>query len=99
MLDFECRFQITWLYLPEIPDPTTWHKPEFDSKPPIYVRRFMMDLAHCSHKDGKSVLAVINRQLSRVNIQQGDIMAGNGDGGGENEGHGACVGFHCRVSQ
>ena len=42
---------------------------------------------HCPGKKGVDVCRVIEKQLARVGMNCFDVVAGTGDGGGENEGH------------
>jgi hypothetical protein len=85
------RFQVTFLYIPWFLDESRW---EASPVPPIKVEKVLLDVCHCSGKDGKSVLAVITKQLERLNLSLTDIVGGVGDGGGENEGVG---GVHAKL--
>ena len=42
---------------------------------------------HCAGNKGTCVSRILDRQLGRVGLNTYDIVAGTGDGGGENEGH------------
>ena len=41
---------------------------------------------HCPGKKGKDVWNIIEKQLHRLGLSTHDVVAGVGDGGGENEG-------------
>jgi hypothetical protein len=77
------RFQVTYLYVPWVADPSTWDRCD---RPPIKVEPYLLDVCHCPGKDGSTVMGVITKQLSRVGLSILDIASGCGDGGGENEG-------------
>ena len=42
---------------------------------------------HCPGKKGVDVSRILEKQLSRLGLNPFDVIAGTGDGGGENEGH------------
>ena len=46
----------------------------------------LADIMHCAGKKGKDLSLILARQLSRVGLNSYDVVAGTGDGGGENEG-------------
>lgn len=46
----------------------------------------MCDVVHCAGKTGKHVLSVCEKQWARLGLYKDDVVAGTGDGGGENEG-------------
>ena len=77
------RFQITVLYLGFIPPVPSW---ESSDDPPISCASMLADIMHCPGKKGTDVSRILERQLSRVGLSTYDILAGTGDGGGENEG-------------
>jgi hypothetical protein len=77
------RFQITYVYCPFFHDPATW---DDSSSAPVTIDQVLCDIAHCPGKDGAAVLAVVQKQLSRIGLVVADIVSGTGDGGGENEG-------------
>ena len=43
----------------------------------------LADIMHCAGKKGNDVSQVLERQLSRVGLNCYDVVAGTGDGGGE----------------
>ena len=53
---------------------------------PVNVERYLLDIVHCSGKDGKAVMGCIEKQLGRIGLGRHDVFSGSGDGGGENEG-------------
>ena len=77
------RFQITVLYLGEFLPETLW--PSCTS-PPIRCTSYLADIMHCPGKKGVDVSRVLEQQLSRLGLSCYDVVAGTGDGGGENEG-------------
>ena len=80
------RFQVTYVYVPYIPAPSTWMRPEYIQKRPIENEEYLMDIMHCPGKDGRTTYDVISRQMGRIGLTPWDIVSGTGDGGGENEG-------------
>ena len=77
------RFQITVLYLGVIPPVASW---ESSIDPPISCTSMLADIMHCPGKKGTDVSRILERQLGRLGLSTYDIIAGTGDGGGENEG-------------
>ena len=77
------RFQITIMYWGAYKDLATWDSCE---DPPIIVSTCLADIMHCPGKKGKQVKAIIEKQLARLGLNCFDVVAGTGDGGGENEG-------------
>ena len=77
------RFQITVMYLGVFNPQGTW---ETSTSPPLSRTSMLADIMHCAGKKGKDVSQVLERQLSRVGLNSYDVVAGTGDGGGENEG-------------
>ena len=80
------RFQITWVYVPSIPDVDVWKLPAYDERAPVHFEHYLFDIAHCPGKDGASVMNVLEKQLGRIGLGRYDVFSGTGDGGGENEG-------------
>ena len=80
------RFQITWLYIPYIPSSETWDSAIYNDKHPIRVEKICCDIMNVEHKTGIATYDVIRRQIDRFGLSEYDIVAGVGDGGGENEG-------------
>ena len=80
------RFQVTYVYVPYIPLPSTWMGSKYIQERPIAVEQYMVDIMHCPGKDGRTTHDVISRQLGRLGLSAWDITSGTGDGGGENEG-------------
>ena len=78
------RFQITVLYLGTFLPVEDW---ESASTPPIQKRTCLGDIMHCPGKKGADVSRCLEKQMSRVGLNSFDVVAGTGDGGGENEGH------------
>ena len=58
----------------------------YDTTHPISVEKICCDIMNVEHKTGRATYDVILRQLDRFGLTQYDIVAGVGDGGGENEG-------------
>ena len=77
------RFQITVMYLGFIPPVHVW---ESRTSPPIDITSMLGDIMHCAGKKGRDVSRVLEKQLNRVGLNVYDVVAGTGDGGGENEG-------------
>ena len=90
------RFQITVVYLPTFPPPSTWTHMRYDQKPPLHREHFVLDTCHCPSKRGAAVMQVLGSQLGRIGATEMDILCGTGDGGGENEGS---QGVHHSVEQ
>ena len=80
------RFQVTWLYIPIVSDTRTWENAQYNDRAPMSVQQVLLDICHCPNKTGAVVVAVLDRQLARVGLFRSDLVAGTGDGGGENEG-------------
>ena len=78
------RFQITVLYLGTFLPVEDWGGA---TTPPIQKRTCLGDLMHCPGKKGADVSRCLEKQLSRLGLNSYDVVAGTGDGGGENEGH------------
>ena len=77
------RFQITVLFWGTFPDVSLWSTCQ---EPPITRSTCLADIVHCPGKKGVDVSRVIEKQLARVGLNSFDVVAGTGDGGGENEG-------------
>ena len=82
------RFQITVLYLGTFAPLDSWDTSE---DPPLMVTSMLGDIMHCPGKQGADISRVLDRQLARVGLNAFDVVAGTGDGGGENEGQ---LGIH-----
>ena len=80
------RFQITWLYVPFFPPHVTWENTAYDNDYPIHVKKFCCDIMNADSKTGRATFSIICRQLARFGLSEYDVVAGVGDGGGENEG-------------
>ena len=80
------RFQITWLYVPMFEATDSWDDPRFGDKYPMTVKKIMCDVMHVDQKTGQATYNIILRQLARLGLTEYDVIAGVGDGGGENEG-------------
>ena len=57
-----------------------------EHRAPIHCTSMLGDILHCRGKKGTNVSWVLEKQLSRVGLSRYDVVAGTGDGGGENEG-------------
>ena len=77
------RFQITVLYVGTYRPLTAW---ETLDDPPITRTSVLGDIMHCPGKKGKDVWNIVQKQLLRLGLSTHDVVAGVGDGGGENEG-------------
>ena len=77
------RFQITVLYVGTYRSLADW---EVLDDPPITRTSVLGDIMHCSGKKGKDVWGILEKQLLRLGLSTHDVVAGVGDGGGENEG-------------
>ena len=77
------RFQITILYVGTYKSLADW---EVLDDPPTTRTSVLGDIMHCSGKKGKDVWGVLEKQLLRLGLSTHDVVAGVGDGGGENEG-------------
>ena len=78
------RFQISVMYLGSFVPRANW---EGLMTPPILCTSMLGDIMHCPGKKGTDVSRVVEKQLARVGLNPYDVVAGTGDGGGENEGH------------
>ena len=58
----------------------------FEREYPLSVKKLLLDIMHVDQKTGRATYDIILRQLSRIGLTEYDIVAGVGDGGGENEG-------------
>ena len=77
------RFQITLVYVGTYKSIVDW---ETLDDPPITRTSVLGDIMHCPGKKGKDVWNIIEKQLLRLGLSTHDVVAGVGDGGGENEG-------------
>ncbi len=82
------RFQVTMLYIPLIPASETWSDESWRTKPPVSLRRRLVDIVHCPGKAGEDVAKVLQKQLETLGLTFHDVLSGSGDGGGEMEGSG-----------
>jgi hypothetical protein len=80
------RFQITIIYLPLVKPIDEWEDPRYDEKPPCDVISLLQDICHAPTKDGKGLLAILEKQLFRQRLAFPDVVSGTTDGGGENVG-------------
>ena len=78
------RFQITCMFFGAFEDLDRW---EACTDPPILKSTCLADIMHCPGKRGVDVCRLLEKQLARVGLNAFDVVAGTGDGGGENEGH------------
>ena len=78
------RFQITVLYFGTFVPLSDW---QHSQVPPIIRTTCLGDIMHCPGKKGTDVSRILEKQLARVGLNTFDVVAGTGDGGGENEGH------------
>ena len=76
------RFQVTTVYWPEWEPETRW---DASLTPPLVVCSRLLDIVNCPGKDGRAVMAILDKQLERVGLSRLDVVCGVGDGGGENE--------------
>ena len=77
------RFQITLMYAGTYRSLADW---ETLDDPPITRTSVLGDIMHCPGKKGKDVWNILEKQLHRLGLSTHDVVAGVGDGGGENEG-------------
>ena len=77
------RFQVTIVYAPVWRADDTW---DDSPDPPLDTDEVMADICHCPGKDGRTVMAVLDKQLRRLGQSRFDVVSVVGDGGGENEG-------------
>ena len=69
------RFQVTHLHLPFFADVDTW---KYFGKPPVSVRKHLLDMVHCPATDGLTVHRAVEKQWATVGITPLDILAGAG---------------------
>ena len=62
-------------------------------EPPISCTSVLGDIMHCPGKRCTDVSSVIQKQFSRPGLNWYDVVAGIGDGGGNDAGH-QCVHAH-----
>jgi hypothetical protein len=85
------RFQVTWLYNLWFAQPSTWDTPCYDDAYPFQREKVLCDIVNAPGKTGTDTLKIIEGQVARKGVYRDDLVAGVGDGGGENEG---LVGVH-----
>ena len=78
------RFQISLFYLGTFKPMSMWDSCEH---PPINRTEVLADIINCPGKKGADVGKMLEMQLSRLGMNSFDVLAGTGDGGGENEGN------------
>ena len=78
------RFQISVCYWGSFLDLDYWNT---NAEPPMTLQSCLADIVHCPGKNGVDVSRVLEKQLARLGLNAYDVVAGTGDGGGENEGH------------
>ena len=88
------RFQITFVYLLFFDDVRTWEHPRFDQEYPFRREKHLCDIVHAPGKSGTDVMKLIDLQITRKGLSRPELVAGVGDGGGENEG---CQGVHALI--
>ena len=81
-----CRFQITIVCLPLVKHVDEWEDPMCDAKRPCDSFSLLQDICRAPTKDGRGLLAILEKQVFRQHLAFPDVASGTNDGGGENIG-------------
>ena len=63
-----------------------WADEVWNDKPPIVRKPLLCDICHAPTKDGRGLMTILEKQLSRVRCTAVDVLSTVSDGGGENVG-------------
>ena len=80
------RFQITLFHIPLIRPLHQWEDAKYNKALPVDVHSVLADICHAPTKDGRGLVAILEKQLRGFGCNFADVLSGSTDGGGENTG-------------